>query len=72
VLIKSADGRWRLPTPEERPATEVGEEASEFDGDQGRATTLIGVPAFDPSRWVQHVDRFLRTETSLFYCRRYG
>lgn len=61
VLIKCADGRWRLPS-----SAEPDEEASEFEAVERSPP----VPAFDPSRWVQHVDRFLRTETGLFDCRR--
>jgi hypothetical protein len=29
-------------------------------------------PAFDPTRWVQHVDFYVRTETNMFACRRFG
>jgi Winged helix-turn-helix DNA-binding len=59
------DGRgWRLR--DERPIAEASEETP------GAETPERTRPAFDPSRWVQHVNWFLRRETSWFDCRRFG
>jgi hypothetical protein len=59
------DGRgWRLR--EERPIAEVNEEEPEAE------TPERTRPAFDPARWVQHIDYFVRVSTSMFACARFG
>jgi hypothetical protein len=63
LLIKCADGRWRLPS-----IAEPDEEASEFEALERSPPA----PAFVPGAWVQHVDRYVRVSTSLFDCRRFG
>jgi hypothetical protein len=68
ALVPCASGRWRLPTPGERPIAEAGEELSEFE----IAERSPPVPAFVPGAWVQHIDRYVRASTSMFACRRYG
>jgi hypothetical protein len=42
------------------------EEASEFEMIERTR------PAFDPLVWVRHIDFFVRIETSMFACRRFG
>jgi hypothetical protein len=68
VLVKCADGRWRLPAPGERPSPEVDDEALEFETTERPPPA----PAFVPGAWVQHVDRYVRVSTGLFDCRRFG
>jgi hypothetical protein len=59
------DGRgWRLQ--EKRPIAETSEEAPEAE------TPERTRPAFDPSRWVQHIDYFVRVSTSMFAPARFG
>jgi hypothetical protein len=67
LLIKCADGRWRLPTSGDLPSVEPDEEASKFE-----TIERSSLPAFVPGAWVQHVDRYVRVSTSMFACRRYG
>jgi hypothetical protein len=54
ALVQCRDGRWRLPTSDDRLIDEI-EERSEFEV----AERSPSVPAFDPTRWVQHVDFYL-------------
>jgi hypothetical protein len=68
ALIKCAGGRWRLPTPGERPSAEVDDEASEFE----TLERSPPIPAFVPGAWVQHIDRYVRISTSMFACARFG
>ena len=67
ALVQCRDGRWRLPTSDDRLIDEI-EERSEFEV----AERSPSVPAFDPTRWVQHVDFYLVWNSGPFACRRYG
>jgi hypothetical protein len=66
-IAKVGRGQWRLPTPVEPPIGEIEEEISEFE-----TAERMSSPAFDPTRWVQHVDYYVRVETSMFACARFG
>jgi hypothetical protein len=65
LLVKCANGRWRLPTPDDHLIDEI-EEASEFE------TIERARPAYDRTRWVQPINYFVRIETGFFDCRRFG
>jgi hypothetical protein len=66
ALVQCANGRWRLPQPGEQPSAELGEQAPELE------TAERARPPYDPSRWVQHIDYFVRVSTSMFACARFG
>jgi hypothetical protein len=65
VLVKCADGRWRLAT-QKRPIVEDEEDA------WGETIERLPLPAFDPRLWVKPINDFVRVETGPFDCRRYG
>jgi hypothetical protein len=63
VLERTPTHQWFIA----RTAPDVNaHELSEFEiAERAR-------PPFDRSRWVQHVDRYVRASTSMFACVRFG